>query len=946
MDIKTNYLVAVGIILVAIIVCIVLLVKNSRKDTVLLRKEYRTIWDVVEMIKDYMVEMLSADITEDVTDEEFDKLYRRVAKIRAANKNATFGMDAAKSLIKDIIAGAIDDTLLDSEIDNILGMRPGQIPSTHCMFEAIMQNYKLRYGKSALAQWINNYKLAEPHVSKGHNRYYISIEDVYQSYLAENINFNRKEKVKLLATLVYQLYRGFGVIDTAREMNIDGLNIGTSGSILSNLEGNTIQKDALKPEEEAVRGCWLYFKGRYIHLRFMNFGSADEIQRIVNLLVRYNSSGTLTAKRGYMVNTMYDKSRLLAFRPPVAEYWAAFIRKFTLSSITLDSLICKDNVENGEMARDLIKFFMQGLVTSLITGRQGSGKTTLMSAAIEYVDPVYNIRILEMAPELYLRELYKDRNILSAQETQYVSASEIQNAFKKSDSAMSVCGEIASSALACRWLEFARVASIMNLATHHANKTRDLVIALANNLVDEMHTTIEAAIQQVVELLRIDVHLDYTKEGFRYIDRISEVVPVNADPYIDFVPEMPSRDAFDDLREYEIALKEYDLKIKEYNAKLNREYYTRVTDRQNFKVNQLLHFDLKTMTYVADDAPSDALVASMKRNMSDAQIKELDTFLLEHYKLRDVDDLTIDLTDDIDNLDDDITSDDIDAADALLAGLKLDGEDTTEGLVDMADAIDKVRHTGNYEEGLEELDYAADENGDILGMDALDRLVSIDAEESARAHSALYGAYDSEEDFEAVVERERRELGLTDTDFEVDETRLHHNSSTESEYERREREEEQAYEMMQNADEIKENAERRIDDLFDGFNAEEDGDGDYQAAQAMMPDVIAAPLTEEQMEEEMDRLDIEGQAHTMDDITDEIQQLANGTHLSEPTLEDVEELILDEPNEEEELKDTVGGVFDKVADILGVEQADDISEDKPVKKGLFGRKKDRKHNKK
>lgn len=934
MDIKTNYLVAVAIVLVAIIVCIVLLVRNSKKDSVLLRKEYRTIWDVVEMIKDYMVEMLSSDISEDVTDEDFDKLYRRISKIRTANKNATFGMDAAKALIKDIIAGAIDDTLLDSEIDNILGMRPGQIPSTHCMFEAIMQNYKLRYGKSALAQWINNYKLAEPHLYKGHNRYYISIEDVYQSYLAENINYNRKEKVKLLATLVYQLYRGFGIIDTAREMNIDGINIGTSGSILSNLEGNTIQKDALKPEEEAVRGCWLYFKGRYIHLRFMNFGSADEIQRIVNLLVRYNSSGTLTAKRGYMVNTMYDKSRLLAFRPPVAEYWAAFIRKFTLSSITLDSLICKDNVNNGELARDMIKFFMQGLVTSLITGRQGSGKTTLMSAAIEYVDPVYNIRILEMAPELYLRELYKDRNILSAQETQYVKASEIQNAFKKSDSAMSVCGEIASSDLACRWLEFARVASIMNLATHHANTTWDLVTALANNLVDEMHTTIEAALQQVVELLRIDIHLDYTKEGFRYIDRICEVVPLNAEPYKEFTPNMPCRADFESTEEYELALREYDLKIKEYNTALNHEYYTRVTDRKNFKVNQLLHFDLKTMTYVADSAPSEALCDKMRRNMSEAQIKEFDTFLLEHYKLREVDDLTIDLTDETYNLDGDFSEDDLSTADALLADLTDDDTNVGDGLVDMADAIDIARHSVvDGAEEPEELKYERDLEETVFGVDALDNLVSIDAEEDAKQHAKLYEAFDTEEDLEAQIEQERKELGLGDTHFEVDETRFSHNSPTVSEAEQLARDEERAYEQMHNADAIEAAAEERVDDLLSDF-ASDDG---YAAALAMMPETQSEPLTEKQIEEEADRLNLEGAAVTLDDITDEIHELAD----TNDELTEVEDLILDE---EGQLEEKVEGVFDKVADILGVEQAED-EEKKQQKLGLFGRKKDKKRKK-
>lgn len=756
MDISTNYLICIGIVIVAAAVVIIMLVKNSKKDTVALRPEYRTIWDVVNYVKDYMVEMLGADISEDVTDEEFDRLYRRVAKIRSANKNATFGMDAAKALIKDIIAGAIAEELLDTEIDNILGMSPGQVPSIHTMFEAIMQKYKVRYGKAALQQYINNYKFAEAHLEKGKKRYYISIEDIYNSYQAEEIEFNKKEKIKLLSTLVYQLYRGFGIIDTIREMNIDGLNIGTSGSILSNLEGNTVKKDVLKPEEEATRGCWLYFQGRYIHLRFMDFGSQDEVKRIVNLLIRYNSSGTLTAKRGYMVNTMYDKSRLLAFRPPVAEYYAAFIRKFTLSSITIESLICKDNVEHGELACAWLRFLMRGLITSIITGRQGSGKTTLMSALIEFVDPAYNIRVLEMAPELYLRELYKDRNILSAQETQYVSGAEIQAAFKKSDSAMSICGEIANDNLACRFMEFGRVASIMNLATHHANTTYDLVIALANCLVNMMHTSVEAGIQQVIDLVKIDVHMDYTKEGFRYIERISEVVPVNSSPYEYFEFNRPERKDFETPQEFELALKEYEIKLKEYHTALDREYYTRQTDRQMFKVNQLIHFDLKTMSYVVDNPPSPELIKRMEHNMTESEIKELQTFLIEHYEIQNAEDIVINVADDLNTLNDSlehstgITSSDMATADALLDDLTSSPNDAAlEGLVDMGDAISAIRQTNNPLDITSGFDYTSDDT--TFGMEAVDNLVQIEAEEDAKMQSRLYAPY-TEDGFKQLLE--------------------------------------------------------------------------------------------------------------------------------------------------------------------------------------------------
>ena len=107
----------------------------------------------------------------------------------------------------------------------------------------------------------------------------------------------------ILSVMLYQKYKGFGVIDTLREMNINGFNCGTSGSILSAL----LNKD--KKIMKAPRSVWLYFNGKYIHLRFLTFHSEEELRRVVQLLCRYNNPGPLTEKRGFLVNTMYDKSR-------------------------------------------------------------------------------------------------------------------------------------------------------------------------------------------------------------------------------------------------------------------------------------------------------------------------------------------------------------------------------------------------------------------------------------------------------------------------------------------------------------------------------------------------------------------------------------------------------------------------------------------------------------
>ena len=65
-----------------------------------------------------------------------------------------------------------------------------------------------------------------------------------------------------------------------------------------------------------------------------------------------------------------------------------------------------------------------------------------------------------MAPELYLRELYPSRNILSLQETNTVSAAECQDALKKSDAAVSIVGEVATDSIAARMIQMGMTASI------------------------------------------------------------------------------------------------------------------------------------------------------------------------------------------------------------------------------------------------------------------------------------------------------------------------------------------------------------------------------------------------------------------------------------------------------------------------------------------------------
>lgn len=608
-----NILIVVS--LLGLVVMLFVMYQRSKSQQEFVEEaDYDTIDKVVEAVKLEMVEIIKDDYSLGLTESEFNALYKRKARIQEALRNCVYGIDSAKIIVIELIRTFIAENISIEQVEELLGLTDGQDPSDHVKFEILMYRYKKKYGKGALAAWIDKNGFANEKRSDGTDAgendtaYYIDVEELYMSYDEEEIHLTNDEKIDILAILVYQLYKGFGIVDTLREMDINGFNMGTSGSILSNLNK---QKAGIMKATNAV---WLYYQGKYIHLRFMNFGTEDELKRIIQLLVRWGNPGPLTAKRGYMVNTMYDKSRILALRPPASEYWAIFVRKFSLSDVSPKALIVKPYTKRGDLPMNLIEFLMRGQVTCGVTGRQGSGKTTLMSSIIRFIDPRYTIRVLEMAPELYLRELYPTRNILSVQETNTVTAAELQDALKKSDAAVSIVGEVATDVIAARMIQMGQVASIFTIFSHHANTAKDLVFALRNSLVNAGgFSNMSTAERQVIDVVKCDIHLDYTPDGKRYIERISEIVPLaEGIPY----PDLDKND------------------LQYSKAMLDKEYYERSTDRVSFYTHDILKYDLNTHTYYVVDRFTPALESRMRMVMHPDVRKAYDKFIYTNWGRR------------------------------------------------------------------------------------------------------------------------------------------------------------------------------------------------------------------------------------------------------------------------------------------------------------------------
>ena len=564
---------------------------------------------LLDKVKYQLVELVKEDNFFGKNDEEWEALYKRKKRIQSAMRNCVHGISADKIIVKDLINQIIQEILPNEQaICEVVDFHSAYI-EPHIQFEILMHFLKKEHGKKAMPYLIQKYHLDDVRYiieDKTVPSYAVTtemFEDMYNQEMGYIPEIPYTDMLDIMSTLLYEKYKGFGVIDTLRDQDIDGYNIGTSGSILSKV----VDRD--KKIAKAPRSVWIYYRGRYIHLRFLSFGTEEEIRRVVQLHIRYGNPGPLTEKRGYIVNTMFDKSRVLAIRPPASEYWAMFVRKFSLSDASLEFLVNpakrdkngdvmydkEGNVvpkyENATIPLQLIKFLMLGQVTTAFTGRQGSGKTTMMAAAIQPVDARLTIRILEMAPELYLRELYPQRNILSVQETQYVTAAELQDALKKSDAALSIVGEVATDIIAARMIQMGQVASVFTIFSHHANRAQDLVQALRNSLMNAGNFNNEmTAEQQVLDVVKVDVHLDYDVEGNRYIERITEIIKLDeGTPY----PEYDSNDP-----------------VNAMNA-ITKEYYRRRTDRMSFTTKNILHFDHDSFTYYTDEWFSERLTKHM-----------------------------------------------------------------------------------------------------------------------------------------------------------------------------------------------------------------------------------------------------------------------------------------------------------------------------------------------
>lgn len=513
---------------------------SPKGPTAVWHDQYYSIEQMTAYVKEFLHEHVNENLYAlGLSGEELRRRNNKRLELKRALKGCVYGDIQDKQFVKDLIYDLLKQTygLTEERMNEIIPFEHEDRCTDQDLFEIILFIYKQNHGLNALSQLIQTYHLDRPTKPSENEAddesYRITGEDIRRIYRQEVRMLSFDQKLQIIVQRIYQSYKGFSVIDEIRDMRIDGVSGGVSGHPawtsmmdLAGLATGELMKERAKPPK-SYDSIWIFYRGKSIHLSFLSFGSEQELKRVCQNIYKYNNPGQLSETVGYKVNEMKDGSRVVVVRPNFAESWAFFVRKFDIPQVTLESLF---QDRNAEMVIGLLKYLMKGARITAITGQQGSGKTTLLMALVKHIYGTLTLRVQEMAFELHLRKIYPYRNILSFRETDHIRGQDGLDVQKKTDGAVNIIGEAATDPVAAWVIQSSQVASLFTLFTHHAKTFKDLVFSLRNSLLKTgVFSNEHIAEQQVVNVIGFDVHLRMDRNGHRYVERITECIPLEGE---------------------------------------------------------------------------------------------------------------------------------------------------------------------------------------------------------------------------------------------------------------------------------------------------------------------------------------------------------------------------------------------------------------------------------
>jgi pilus assembly protein CpaF len=221
-----------------------------------------------------------------------------------------------------------------------------------------------------------------------------------------------------------------------------------------------------------------------------------------------------------------DGSRVNVIAPPLAiDGCTISIRKFSNKKITLDIMDRQNNLSSA-MAK-VLKIAAACRLNIVISGGTGSGKTTMLNAMSQLIDPGERVVTIEDAAELQLQQPHVVR--LETRPPNIEGHGEIlmrdlvKNALRMRPDRI-ICGEVRGPE-AMDMLQAMNTGHDGSMCTLHANNPREAMSRLENMIIMAVGNLPQRAIRsQIAGAINLIIQVSRMRDGVRRITHISEIV--------------------------------------------------------------------------------------------------------------------------------------------------------------------------------------------------------------------------------------------------------------------------------------------------------------------------------------------------------------------------------------------------------------------------------------
>lgn len=556
--------------------------------------------------------------------EGIEKEKKRKGEFSAYLEESSDGQKSDRGFIKLFIRQLITEGFQDYDIyingypedyrvtkDNyrkFLDLNNIETMSVYYAFKTILYKYENQFQNLALVNLIEKYNLYRLRKDEfGEDMYFIDARDIVEIYKNERFVLDYNDTISILVQIIYENFKGLGAIDDLVYMGkMDEIEIGGSG--LPNENTPVSSKLLIVDLPMAYDSIAVRYRNKLIKLKFLTFGSFEELERVVKLLIKYQQSKEFSQKEGYILGFRKNGSRITAARPPFGETFAAWLRNFHVEDVTFPALARGLNrekqsewVKGHELVEKRAELFMKGGATTAITGMPGVGKNTCLNSLVGYTYSWYSIRAIESEFEANFRGRFPGRHIYTMQETEFISESDAYNFSLRTSGDVTLITETRTDKMVVQIMNSANRGSKFTVFTYHPNSADKTPIQLAHALLRmKIYTGVNEALSDVLNTLKCCLHIT-TDNSSSAGDRYYSIYEFRK-RYFDL------SNAFESLKGQD-RLDSFMTTIYNYYEKIMRE------NELNYDTVPIVDYDPIRQQYVVRDTITDSLYNSLYAGM-------------------------------------------------------------------------------------------------------------------------------------------------------------------------------------------------------------------------------------------------------------------------------------------------------------------------------------------